>query len=44
MMTILNLLSIRLKLIRSTTAANGTLEKATIAVPLKHLNNFWRSV
>ena len=32
------------KLIRSTTATNGILENAKIAVLLKYLGNFWRSL
>ena len=31
------------KLIGSTAAANGTVENATIAVPLRYLSNFWWS-
>ena len=42
---ILNLSSIRLQLLRKTDAdvTNGILRNATIPVPLKYLNNFWRS-
>ena len=32
------------KLIRSTAAANGILENATITVQPKYLSNFWRSL
>ena len=32
------------KLIESTAAANGILENGTLAVPLKYLSNYWRSL
>ena len=46
MIIILNLSSIRFILLRNTQAdrANGILKHATIAVPLKYLSNFWRSL
>ena len=49
-LTILNLSSISLKLLGNTVAqsaanaANGILRNTTIAVPLKYLSNFWRSL
>ena len=49
-LTILNLSRISLKLLGNTVAqsaanaANGILRNTTIAVPLKYLSNFWRSL